>query len=402
MLKKFSFFHLLPFLLAMTIAGVFIYLKKPIQVADKENYIVGNQTKNSGRYSNLLTGKDAEIDYFASLMNKNQFTLFGSSEFSESAYCSYNYFPDKLGLPMLGLGHAYHQNLSILIELLAADALLDSTSNICILLSPGWFTTGGTNSEAFIEFARPNLLSKIIHNTNISEDYKLYIGKFIDGKKNEFENFSPQMSQLQDQYLIKNANYLNKQKTILKNEIESKFATYKYVPEIDYKIKLLPNTQTTSIAYYKNFDSIGKALKNQFIAAITTNDIFVYDEYYTKYLVKDNEAYELKTLANVYIHDNPELNDLSLLIKYIKSKNLQASFVMIPFNAYCYNNVAVNEPLIDTITQLMNQNSLPFLNLYATTKEAYEPGLLKDVMHLSDFGWMKVNHFIYDLYYAKK
>jgi len=37
--------------------------------------------------------------------------------------------------------------------------------------------------------------------------------------------------------------------------------------------------------------------------------------------------------------------------------------------------------------------------MYAPTKEAYDPGVLKDVMHLGDYGWMKINYFLDSLYY---
>ena len=90
-------------------------------------------------------------------------------------YASYNFLPDSLGIPALGIGHAYHQELSILSALLAAGKKVDG-SKVCIVLSPGWFYPGGkTIPQAFIEFVRPNFLNSIINDKSIDEKYRLCI-----------------------------------------------------------------------------------------------------------------------------------------------------------------------------------------------------------------------------------
>jgi poly-D-alanine transfer protein DltD len=46
----------------------------------------------------------------------------------------------------------------------------------------------------------------------------------------------------------------------------------------------------------------------------------------------------------------------------------------------------------------LDENEIPYLNMYVDNKVAYEPGLLNDIMHFGDLGWMKINNFLNNLY----
>ena len=78
---------------------------------------------------------------------------------------------------------------------------------------------------------------------------------------------------------------------------------------------------------------------------------------------------------------------------------MKASFIIIPFNPHYYRNTEVFSPLIDSLTSSMKANNFPYLNLYVTDTLSYEPGTLKDIMHIGNYGWMKVNQFIDSIYY---
>jgi poly-D-alanine transfer protein DltD len=40
--------------------------------------------------------------------------------------------------------------------------------------------------------------------------------------------------------------------------------------------------------------------------------------------------------------------------------------------------------------------------MHVNTKEDYEPGVLKDVMHLGSYGWMKINMFLEKQYHEEQ
>ena len=85
-------------------------------------------------------------------------------------------------MPLKAFGHAYHQSFSIYCELLAMQKYLKG-SKICIFLSPGWFESEGTNIEAFLEFATPNLLERIIKDEGITLVEKKGIGNYLHRNK---------------------------------------------------------------------------------------------------------------------------------------------------------------------------------------------------------------------------
>ena len=48
-------------------------------------------------------------------------------------------------------------------------------------------------------------------------------------------------------------------------------------------------------------------------------------------------------------------------------------------NPYYYNEVGNNKELIEVLTNILDENSIPYLNMYASNKDEYEPGTLKAI-----------------------
>ena len=392
MFKKLILFHLIPISIAITLSAILIYLSSLfLSSEDKFVLIEGNQEKLSGYHDNLTSGNQAEINYFSSIKSKNQLTLFGSSEFSDSPYCSYHFFPDSLGIPVMGMGHAYHQNLSILAELLAADEYLEN-SKICIILSLPWFETEGTNSAAFVEFVRPNILNRIIQNENIATEYKKHLGAYIFNHEGEIDGISNNMEVLKDIYLAESDNFLVFSKSKLRQYLKRKS-----VREIvNYKLNLATMERKK---WNGNFSHLADKAQKDFVSLITTNNLYVYDDYYTKYVLDENGAERKGEIGEIKLVDNNELNDFYLVVNYLKSKNADCSFIIQPMNPYYYSDVKKYDGLIQHITTKLKENNIPYLNLHVSEKNKYEPGVLRDIMHLGDYGWMKINSFIKETHY---
>ncbi len=161
-------FHFLSFLAALFLCSLILlslYLSRGTSSISAK-IISGKQQAHRGVYYNLLGSENDELEFMASLKNPDQLTIFGSSELSDSPYCSHNFLPDSMGIPAVAFGHAFHQSFSILCELLAGYNFLKN-SKICIVISPSWFSTSGTNTEAFTEFVLPNFLKNIACNSAI-------------------------------------------------------------------------------------------------------------------------------------------------------------------------------------------------------------------------------------------
>jgi len=397
MLKKLAYYHIIPFLIACFVAIVFIYFQEKPTAAENIE-IVGKQTRLNGRFGNLLAGDSAELNFMASIQNKAQFNIFGSSEFNELPVCPYHFFPDSLGIQMLGLGHAYHQSLGILVELLAADEYIDSANKMCFIISPDWFATSGTNTEAFIEFARPNFLKKIAESKSIPNRYKSEVGKYIAENQADFDGLSPTMEILINQYRINGNNVFSKLIANINHYIQQKLSPAYSASKVEYDVEL---TQMKQKNWTSNFDSIATKYQKEFIKNITTNNLYVYDEYYLKYLSVDGAPYDKREIEKIDPNSNIEYQQFKALKEYLNYKKVNASFVILPHNPYCYTNLSENAKFYNTMESDLEKSGFSCYNLYVSDTSNYEKGILKDVMHLGDYGWMKVNQFIFETYYEE-
>lgn len=393
MVKKFIVFHLLPFSIALFLAIAVVLLFQLEQQA-QEKTVEGRQGKTNGWYANLSEGDQAEIDYLASIKSDEQLTVFGSSEFSNSPYCPYHFLTDSFGIQTLGIGHAYHQNFSILIELLAADQFLNG-ANITVVLSLSWFETDGTNPSAFIEFAKPNFLKTIMHNTEVPIIYKSYIGKYIYQHEGEILGITNDMLAFRDIYLKNEGNFLQKGKANLR-EYLNRFAPI-------FEVNFIPEpVNRNMVKRYVDYTLLASELQSQFESEVTNNNLYVQNDYYEKYLLDKNGNERIGSIDKIDLLDNEEWEDFKLLVAYLKAKKSKVSFIIQPSNPYYYPNLDRYNELIDSITYRLDQNQIPYLNMHVNTKEDYEPGVLKDVMHLGSYGWMKINMFLEKQYHEEQ
>lgn len=390
--------HLLSFLTALFLCTTLLlifYSNRP-EKKQPETIISGKQEVHRGVYDNLSRHENSEVEFMASLKNPDQLTIFGSSEFTSSNFCPYYFLPDSMGIPALGLGHAHHQSFSILCELLAAYDFIEN-SKICIIISPSWFSTPGTNSEAFTEFVRPNLLKTIAANDQIEVKYKSAIGKFIYEHQEEFTSLTNTMEYFVDTYLLHSSRGINFMHAKLRNYLKEIHPGTFQTEKVRYEPETSKHTLTRSISANKSDFLIN--LQKDFLSKITNNDLFVNDEYFTKHVLTESGQIRIDSISEVDLIDNQELEDFRLVVELLASKNANCTFVIQPLNPFYYQHTDRNLPLIDTLTNLLDSKKFPYLNLYAANKETYEPGVLRDVMHLSDYGWMKINFFLDSIYY---
>jgi D-alanine transfer protein len=398
MLKKLIYLHFVPLSIAISLVYICLLFSQNIisnieGSQGKTITIEGKQDRVRSYYANLTKGDQPEIDFISSIKNKEQLTIFGSSEFSDSPYCSYNFLSDSLGVQSMGLGHAHHQNFSVLCELLAADEYVNS-SNICIMLSLDWFNTEGTNTSAFLEFVRPNFLKRIIRNKNIDIEYKKYIGSYINDHSSEMDGLTKEMKLLRDVYI---SNTDSHEWFLRKKYQLSQFI--KKSPDcnnVEYNIEL---RHLETRVWKGNMDVIAEAARKDFVSKITNNDLFVYDAYYSKYLIDSLGDEKKGSVTTVDMSGNKELNDFAILIKYLSSKGTNVSMVLQPLNPYYYKEIEKFDKLVDTLTTMLDNNKIPYLNMYVSSKKNYEPGVLKDIMHVGNYGWMQINSFLMNLYY---
>src|SRR5688572_2191867 len=130
--------------------------------------------------------------------------------------------------------------------------------------------------------------------------------------------------------------------------------------------------------------------------------MFVYDEYYTKYVLDSTTGSPREdSISVIDLKHNSELEDFKLLVDLLSEYDANCSFIIQPMNPFHYKHADRNKPLIDTLTTILDAHQMPYLNMYVYDEQSYEPATLKDIMHLGDYGWMKINFFLDSIYHER-
>lgn len=382
-------YHFTALLFAFVVSlGSIIFLTQTVLKIENPKVETISNTKtgiDSYTYS-LKDGVNAEHNLYLSLREKKGVTLLGSSELtSKSEYIPHIFATNNLNLRVSSFGHAYIQSYAMYSALLAYRNEVKN-ANICIIVSPGWFDTDGTNIEAFLEFATPNLLERIIKDQGVTLAEKQEIGNYLHRNKYLIAspgrriNYFINLFEYQD-FPILNDYFRNR---------KSEFATIQY-PESNISI---PSRKTIDVNWEKKFNE----LKEQFANNVHSNKMFINDEYYEEYLKKDYKHAEFSVLKS----DNQELKDLYLFVDYLKKNGANVSIIIQNLNPYHYEKLERFNPILTKMTNYLDKNDVPYLNMFTADSKDYIPGTLDDIMHTGHLGWMKINKFLVDTYGEKK
>lgn len=381
-LKKLGLYHLLPFTIALTLLFLFQgkifdwysqFSKSPKEFSSKN---LDDLPRHVVNYADSVW---AELAVAQSLSNKNGVTIFGSSELQSSSGVCYNFLKDSLGVDAMGIGHAHNESFAIYCQLLNFLPYLEN-ANVSIILSPGWFEgNGGTNSQAFLEFVPSNFIANIYNNKEVKELDLSYISNTY------VRDYDGEISGNKFEYSFL---YAYHRFPMLK----------KYRSSLDRRFSLNLAKGNDKREFNKvNWDEWLKKSKSDILPCL--NEMYVDTGYYNKYLIENDGSEKKARPTKVSVKNNIELEDLKMIMKLLKDKNCNASFVIQPLNPYYYSDLEIFTPLLDSIESLAEKNNFALYNLFTAKKNAYEPGVLRDVMHLSDYGWIKVNKFIYEQHF---
>jgi D-alanine transfer protein len=378
-------YHVIP--IVISLAVVFLIDWAVVKVEKNGSFktetISGTAVSERGLIPNC-SEKQGEIELIGSLQDPDKLSIFGSSELQAANYAAYTFLPDSLGLRTTAFGHAQHQSLSIACELLAAGDHLDG-ANVCIILSPGWFESHGTNIEAFLEFVRPNFLKSIIHNEKIPQEEKIRIANFIRDHYSDVNNPSKELTyfrnmSVQEKYGCLPQGFLMYAKN--------------HIPDVAYKVvstakkKPLPNR-------FSDWEKAKKRIRAEVLKSCGNNSIYVDSAYFTQYLLRDGKYVSDKMEELDPVN---EYGDFKMVVDILKRHHCKATFIIQPLNPYHFADLHQFNATKAKIKSELAKAKFPVLDLYVTSKKEYTPGILRDVMHPSDFGWMEINEFLVKQY----
>jgi poly-D-alanine transfer protein DltD len=396
-MKQLFLVYLFPFILSLTLVcyisdnkqvNNFLFQTQKAEKTPKQSFnFIGNfEGGNSIFEDEFLKSNDTSATIF----------LLGSSELVYSSPAiPYNFIPQHFKTKLKAIGHAGNQCFSIYTQLLANYKRLNNAP-LVIIISPGWFeskASKGTTSKIFLEFNSESFLKNI--NTNPADaEFTNYAGKRVSELYNEFNSPNLQLKLLNFTYrasitsfhkilyypLICSDAFLiyNKEKT---EPVKQTGSSCKQLPII---------SQTVTI----NWDSLFTASKNYVISQATNNTIGVENTYFTEHI--NGKTGEMQPVS---VSVNEELQDFMMLLKLLKAKNVKASFIISPLNPLYYKNLNDLTPTVTLIENEIKDNKFPYLNMFEPNGAKYNKAILRDIMHMSDYGWYKVDRFICNTYH---
>ena len=142
-----------------------------------------------------------------------------------------------------------------------------------------------------------------------------------------------------------------------------------------------------------NWDSLRRVTRAETLSKATNNEMGIENEYFSTYIQqKKGNIYPVPRWAN------REMDDYSMLVDLLHRSGANASFIISPLNPYYFKNLSELQPVIDELESKMTSSGFPYLNLFTTDTTNYDKAVLSDVMHMSEYGWLKVDEFIVHRY----
>ncbi|MBU0486866.1 MAG: D-alanyl-lipoteichoic acid biosynthesis protein DltD [Bacteroidetes bacterium] len=392
-MKKLIIFHLFPVLICLAV--IFIYNQDIKQLFSSKIYC--NNVDISFRHIDKFSSHPGFEDIFLSTGDTTEIIwMLGSSELGVNTEATpYNFINDNFKTHLKGVGHAGNQSFSIFSALLANVSKLENAP-IIILVSPGWFhseSAAGTSASVFLEFNSTSFLDKIAIN-DADEAFRMYESKRVSELYDEFSN--PGLA-------MKVMNLENHPENGMRSQIFSYPINLFYSSMLSLRKCLLYSNWLSRQRMNRNpilteeininWDSLILASSEEQSKKCGNNHWGVDSDYYNEY-VNGNTS----VISIISDNDNQELKDFCMLVKLLKEKKANASFVIQPINPFYYTNAPELNGLISKVEMEISMNSFPCLNLWNADSITFEKSVLKDIMHLSSCGWYKVDKFIVETY----
>lgn len=394
---------ILPFIIALTITFYFSENKQFNDFLFPKKTLLSNQNQKSRYISNFVDNPNYESQFLQTSDSSKTIYLLGSSELtSPSPALPYNFISNHFATKVMGVGHAGNQSLSIYSQLLANENRLDNLP-IVFIISPNWFDSRrskGTSSAVFLEYNSENFLNKILklnHNAEFQEFlYKRITNLFPEFNSPNLEIKLMIFKSLASRSFIHKALYTP---VVFFDElllsIKENINLEKNFNNAD--CELITHSSVSPDSVIISWDSLFSSSKQAVLSNATNNKMGISNDYYLEYINGKQGNIQQVDEKNLQ-----ELEDFKMLIKLLKQKKVNASFIISPLNPYYYKNLNDLLPVIQTIEKEILNCKFPCLNLFETDTLKYDKALLRDVMHLSDYGWHKVDQFIINTYHLNK
>lgn len=337
---------------------------EPVPAAAPGIYIpnLGNtlqeQTRNLSRLSQALRTGDRLV-------------ILGSSELTSSdlRFVPYRYLANELQMPVLAYGHSGFQSLGMQLVLAALADDLSPASRVVVMLSPGWFDgEGGLGPDEFKEHANP-LLPRLLR----QPEGRAELLRWLEAKGDAGVAWSMAAEQA----------YVFRQRLVdLWTPAHAAPA-----PEPEH-------AGPAAAARVVDWDALASQAQGAEQVLMANNRYAVRDDFFDKYLRTVPEggktAYQPQPLTG-----RDELRELTALMALLRQRGVDALFVMQPLHPMVFKDLDRFTPVQREVAALCQRYAMRCMDMYGAP---FEVGTLRDVQHLGELGWLRINQKIAEVF----
>ena len=337
---------------------------EPVPAAAPGIYIpnLGNtlheQTRNLSRLSQALRTGDRLV-------------ILGSSELTSNdlRFVPYRYLAEELQMPVLAYGHSGFQSLGMQLVLAALADDLSPDSRVVVMLSPGWFDgDGGLGADEFKEHANP-LLPRLVK----QPEARAELARWLRDKGDAGVAWS----------------MLAEQAYVFRQRLVDLWAPAHAAPPPERE-----REGPAPAARVVDWDALAEEAQRAEQDLMAGNRYAVRDDFFNKYLRTIPEggktAFQPQPLTG-----RAELRELNALMGLLHQRGVNALFVMQPLHPMVFKDLHRFDPVQKEVATLCQRYAMTCLDMYGAP---YEVGMLRDVQHLGELGWLRVNRKIAEVF----
>ncbi|WMD20559.1 D-alanyl-lipoteichoic acid biosynthesis protein DltD [Achromobacter seleniivolatilans] len=316
------------------------------------------QTRNLSRMSQALRTGDRLV-------------ILGSSELTSNdlRFVPYRYLADELQMPVLAYGHSGFQSLGMQLVLAALAEDLSPASRVVVMLSPGWFDgDGGLGADEFKEHANP-LLPRLLK----QPEGRAELTRWLNDKGDASVIWS----------MIGEQAYVFRQRLV-----------DLWAPAYAATAPEREREGPAAAARVVDWDELANQAQSAEQSLMTGNRYAVRDEFFNKYLRAIPEGGKTAYLPQP-LTGRDELRELTALMALLHQHHVQALFVMQPLHPMVFKDLARFEPVQQQVAALCQRYAMQCMDMYSAP---FEIGMLRDVQHLGELGWLRVNQRIAEVF----
>ncbi|MGE8610951.1 MAG: D-alanyl-lipoteichoic acid biosynthesis protein DltD [Achromobacter veterisilvae] len=316
------------------------------------------QTRNLSRLSQALRTGDRLV-------------ILGSSELTSNdlRFVPYRYLADELQMPVLAYGHSGFQSLGMQLVLAALADDLSAASRVVVMLSPGWFDgEGGLGPDEFKEHANP-LLPRLLG----QPEGRAEVLRWLEAKGDAGVAWS----------------MMAEQAYVFRQRLVDLWAPAHAAPAPEPEREGPP-----AAARVVDWDDLANQAQGAEQALMAGNRYAVRDDFFDKYLRTVPEGGKTAYLPQP-LTGRDELRELDALMALLRRHGVDALFVMQPLHPMVFRDLDRFEPVQREVAAQCRRYAMRCMDMYGAP---FEVGTLRDVQHLGELGWLRVNQKIAEVF----